>query len=182
MSLQLHVANSPCCRPPRGIVSATTSGVPRTSRSAWAVMSQGVSNESAELRNRCPHVRQRCVDSLLLSSSMENKLLGEWRSAGPEGVRLSISRTSTSNGFHDGFHETRNGRTDTSDWRIDDQGEGPMLILQGRGVFNDLLRNTSQGVAAQSRHKIVALTSEKLIVEWKNVGSFFSGVADRQSS
>ena len=118
------------------------------------------------------------VTSCSPSSSMENKLLGDWQSNGPEIVRLKFTKTTTSNdGFHDGYSETRNGRTVTQDdWRID-KGE---LILQERGVFNDMLRNTSQGAATRSYHRIVELTADRFVVEWTNARSIISGVPDRQ--
>lgn len=96
------------------------------------------------------------------SSPMENKLVGEWQSSGPESERLTIAIVGTDDkGFHDGFTSTSKGQTTTSNWRIKDHGDGPYLVLQDKNYTTDLT-----GVRSRTEYvfRINELTSDRFVL------------------
>jgi hypothetical protein len=105
-------------------------------------------------------------------SSMENTLVGEWQSNGPESIRLKITKVGTDRvGFHDGYSSTDDwpdGETSTYVWRIDSDSEGSTLELQGKGYWDDFERRTfGEGGASMSQHshRIIDLTSDRFVVD-----------------
>jgi len=98
-------------------------------------------------------------------SSMENTLVGEWQSNGPESVRLVIAKEGTDNeGYHRGFSYTRDGRTYTAYWAITSDSRGRTLWISS----GSMLSNPPPGMGHMNaiRHNIVELTSERFVVEW----------------
>lgn len=98
-------------------------------------------------------------------SSMENKLVGEWQSNGPEAVHLAIAKEGTDEeGYHRGLSYTRGGPTYNAYWAITNDARGALLWISS----GSMLSNPPAGMrhANAIRHRIVELTSERLVVEW----------------
>lgn len=110
-------------------------------------------------------------------SSMEDKLVGEWQSKGPNPISLKIAKGATDNdGFHNGYSSTEDGETNTYDWRIEYRGERPVLCLRGKGYWDDFARRTGNSGGSEYPHRIIDLTADKFVVEWNTI--YFTGSTD----
>lgn len=100
-------------------------------------------------------------------SSMEDKLVGEWQSSGPRSTRLKIAKVGTNTeAFHNGYSSSdEQKQTFTYYWRISNDSEGPILLLQGQGYWDDFSRRTGNSWQSEIRYRIIDLTSDRLVLK-----------------
>jgi hypothetical protein len=105
--------------------------------------------------------------SLLVACSKEKQILGEWRSTEPMVVTLQVSKSDpVIEGYHYGFSYTSDGGTYSGSgilfWRVGKGRQGTTLYLTPGGS----LLGVRQMAATALPHKILELSSDRLVIEW----------------
>lgn len=111
--------------------------------------------------------------------SVEGKLGGRWQSTKPDSsVGLAIAPSgSTQGGYQDGLSVTFNGTTYAPQyWRLRQVGQDTFLDISNGVVTGAAL---SIGAVDSIPHKVIELTSDKLVLAWDGHGGN-SGVFEFQ--
>jgi hypothetical protein len=105
-------------------------------------------------------------------AGVEGRLTGRWQSTKPDSsVALTIAPSGTTHGelrFRDGLSVTFNGTTYAAQyWRVRHVGQNTFLDISNGVVTGAEL---SGGAVATIPHKVIELTSDKLVLAWDGHG------------
>lgn len=103
-------------------------------------------------------------------SSLDSKLVGEWQSTGPESVQLTFTQDRTDNeGFHSVASFTHGGQSSSWYWATSNDSQGTILWISPGSILSSPAKG--MGHLNALRHKIVELSSNKLVIDWVRFGS-----------